>query len=265
MEQIAKIPKIIHCIWLGGKMPDINEKYIKNWQKMCPEYEIKFWNEENFDFSSCQYAQEAYKAKKYAYVSDYIRTKVLDEYGGIYLDTDVEVVKNFDTLLNEDFFLSFENEAYLEAAVIGTIPHHPFIKKMIEFYENAHFVDKNGNLNTIPNTILFTILMSKYCHLKQNNTEQILEYEGKKLHIYEMHAFAPKNYITKTTTIKDYTYTIHHFDASWFNKKMKIREKLVRFIYKITFKKIFAIYIRCHVKTVSKSLKRKYRLSKKST
>ena len=139
------------------------------------------------------------------------------------------------------------------------------MRKMIEFYENAHFFDKNGNLNTIPNTILFTIMMSKLCHLRQNNTEQTLEFEGKNLHIYEMHAFAPKNYITKKTTIKDYTYAIHHFDASWFNKKMKIREKFVRFVYKLTHKKIFAMYIRNHVRLVAHSLEKKFKLSKKST
>lgn len=242
----------------GGNLPNNFKNYLMSWQEKNPDYEIKEWNEENFDFSDSPYAQEAYKAKKYGFVSDYIRAKVLYKYGGIYLDTDVEILKNFDIFLNDDLFISFENEAYLESAVIGAIPKHPLFREVISFYENAHFINKKGKLNIIPNTVLLTVFMKKLCNLKQKNKEQILEFEGKNLHIYELHTFAPINYITKKLEVKENTYAIHHFDGSWLNKKVSAQNKFIRFIYKITPKSLFGAYIRVYLRFVSNSFKSKY-------
>ena len=100
------IPKIIHYVWLGKKeKPKLFYKCLDSWKKFCPDYEIKEWNEDNFDFSDNKFAMQAYSLKKYGYVADYIRVKVLNEFGGIYLDTDVEIIKSFDQLLKNDFFL----------------------------------------------------------------------------------------------------------------------------------------------------------------
>ena len=114
------IPKVIHYVGLGGgAKPPLFSRCLESWKAHCPDYEIREWNESNFDFSDNAFAVQAYRAKKYGYVADYIRLRVLYEYGGIYPDTDVEMVKPFDDLLANDFFLSFENDVYVETATLG--------------------------------------------------------------------------------------------------------------------------------------------------
>ena len=118
-----KIPKIIHMIWFGKKeMSEEIKKYVATWKEKCPDYEVMLWNEDNFDVNACQFAREAYENKKYAFVSDYVRLKVLYEYGGIYLDTDVGLEKSFDDFLDvAEGVLSFENDVWLGTAVIARV------------------------------------------------------------------------------------------------------------------------------------------------
>ena len=107
------IPKIIHYCWFGGNpLPEQVKKMISTWKKYCPDYEIKEWNESNFNLDTCIYAKEAYTTKKWAFITDYVRLKVIYDYGGIYMDTDVEVCKNLDELLKWDAFSGFESEAF---------------------------------------------------------------------------------------------------------------------------------------------------------
>ena len=157
-----KIPKIIHYVWLGGKeKPQLFYKCLESWKKFCPDYKIIEWNESNFDFSNCKFAVDAYKAKKFGYVADFIRVNVLNDCGGIYLDTDVEIVKSFDDLLDNDFFLSFENEVYVETATLGSIKKHPFLQRMINYYQKREFYI-NGKPDLTPNTPIFAIVLEKY-------------------------------------------------------------------------------------------------------
>lgn len=114
------IPKIIHYCWFGGKpLPDEVKYYISTWQKYCPDYEIKEWNESNFDVNQNQYCREAYETKKWAFVSDYARLKILYEYGGIYMDTDVEVCKPLDHLASYGFWSGFESESQIQTRNYG--------------------------------------------------------------------------------------------------------------------------------------------------
>lgn len=109
------IPKIIHYIWFGGNpLPELAVKCIESWKKYCPDYEIMIWDERNFDVSVCAYTKEAYDAKKWAFVSDYVRLKALYEYGGIYMDTDVELVKSLDGFLHEKAFSGFETKESMQ-------------------------------------------------------------------------------------------------------------------------------------------------------
>ena len=126
-----KIPKIIHFVWFGkGVIPEKDQKCIASWVLNCPDYEIMMWNEDTFDINSNQYVKEAYENKKYAFVSDYVRLYALYNYGGIYLDTDVEIFKPFDEFLKYDFFTSFENMCMLVLAVTGCTKHNKIIEKL---------------------------------------------------------------------------------------------------------------------------------------
>src|SRR6187402_3325286 len=144
------IPKTIHYCWFGkGKMPKLVNKCIESWKKHLPDYEIKEWNEDNFDVNIIPFTTEAYKSKKYAFVSDYARFKILYDEGGIYLDTDVEVFRNFDNFLDNETFTGFETiERVNPGIIMGAQKCNTFMKEMFESYNNCHFIKKDGSFNT---------------------------------------------------------------------------------------------------------------------
>ncbi len=242
------IPRIIHYVWLGGgAKPPLFSRCLESWKAHCPDYEIREWNESNFDFSDNAFAVQAYRAKKYGYVADYIRLRVLYEYGGIYLDTDVEMVKPFDDLLANDFFLSFENDVYVETATLGAAPRHPFLQKLLAHYERKQFfVGKRADLT--PNTVLFTLALEKYYafRIATNGREQRLAGEMG-VTVYPADYFSPINYTTKKLRRTPRTYSIHYFDASWFSKKLKFREKVLRGVYYLFGRKLFALFTKAYV------------------
>ena len=255
-----KIPKIIHYVWLGDKeKPKLFYKCLESWKKFCPDYQIIEWNESNFDFSNCKFAVDAYKAKKFGYVADFIRVNVLNDCGGIYLDTDVEIVKSFDDLLDNDFFLSFENEVYVETATLGSIKKHPFLQRMINYYQKREFYI-NGKPDLTPHTPIFAIVLQKYYNLKLKASSQLLtdveNRDAPKVMVYNYDYFSPINYTTKKIKTTPHTYSIHYFDASWFTGKLKVREKFLRFVYYLVGKNIFASFTRTYVKSVKKKIKK---------
>ncbi len=252
------IPKIIHYVWLGKKeKPKLFYKCLDSWKKFCPDYEIKEWNEDNFDFSDNKFAMQAYSLKKYGYVADYIRVKVLNEFGGIYLDTDVEIVKSFDQLLKNDFFLSFENDVYVETATLGSIKNHPFLQRLIDFYNRKDFLIK-GKPDLTPNSPIYAIFLEKYYGLILKASKQFLyDKEDKSsptVTVYNYDHFSPINYTTKKIKVTDETFSIHYFDASWFSKKLKKREKILKIIYYLFGRKIFAFFTRLYVKNIKKKI-----------
>lgn len=256
-----KIPKIIHYVWLGDKeKPKLFYKCLESWKKFCPDYQIIEWNENNFDFSKSRYAKEAYSQKKWGFVPDYIRAKVLYDYGGFYLDTDVELTKPLDDLLENEFLISFENEVYLETAVLGSIAGHPFLKRMCDFYIEQPFIKKNGELDVTPSTPIWTCFLQRYYNLKLKASNQLLtdveNMEAPKVTVYNYDYFCPINYTTKKLNKTDNTYAIHYFDASWFSGKLKTREKFLRFVYYLVGKNIFALFTRMYVKNVRKRIKK---------
>ena len=254
-----KIPKIIHYVWCGKEnLPPNFSQFLESWKKFCPDYEIKLWNENNFDFSKSPYAMEAYEKRKFGFVADYIRVKVLHEYGGFYFDTDIELIKPIDDLLNNDFVVSFENDVHLESAVLGSVPNHPFLKRMIEFYEKAHFLKPNGKPDLTPNTPIITNFLMRYYNLIPKNQEQTLNCEDDyTIKVLDKHAFAPINYTTKKIEITDQTYAIHHFDGSWQGGNVKIQDKFLCSVYKTFGAKTFAKFTKMYVNHVGKSLKKR--------
>ncbi len=255
------IPKIIHYCWFGGqKKTQKVEKYIQTWMNNCPGYEIKEWNESNFNVYENKYCREAYKAQKWAFVSDYARLKVLLEYGGIYLDTDVEVIKSFDNLLNYNAFMCFESDNTVSIGTLGVKKDAEIILKFLEAYDGRNFYQEDGTIDTTSNLEIITDVLIKQYNLILNGKRQILDDNTL---ILPMESFIAKDYWTGWILMDESTYAIHHYAASWINDEDRIRvererEYIRRYIREIekVVQKIAAI------KVISK-YNGKYELAKK--
>lgn len=213
------IPKVIHYCWFGeNPLPKSAEKCIKSWKKYCPDYEIIQWNESNFDFSENRYAKEAYEQKKWAFVSDYARLKIIYEHGGIYLDTDVELLKSLNPLLKHDGYMGFQDRLEVASGLgFGACKHHPLIGRLLQDYDNIPFVLENNRLDTTACPTRNTRT------LKQlglgNDYKTIQNMDG--FYIYPPEYFCPYNYLTGFKRKTKNTYSIHHFDASWQTEQQK--------------------------------------------
>lgn len=214
------IPKKIHYCWFGGNpLPEKDKKCIESWKKYCPDYEIIRWDESNYDINKNLFMKQAYNAKKWGFVPDYARLDIIYNEGGIYLDTDVEIIKNLDPLLDNDGFMGFEGgESVSPGLGFGAKKGHPTIKKIMEIYENLEFIKEDGTYDLTPSPILNTEKMKEMgCVI--NNKEQIV----RGIKIYPTEYFCPKDYVTGKLKITNNTYTIHHYNASWMSKKQKRR------------------------------------------
>jgi len=211
------IPKIIHYCWLSGNpYPELTKKCIQSWKNYLSDYQIILWDTNRIDINSNLWIKQAYENKKYAFASDYIRFFALYNYGGIYLDADVEVLKSFNNILNQEYFVGEEASGDIEAAVIGAEKGLDWIKKCLEYYENRPFIKQNGLFDITPVPMLLSVIAGEY-NLK------ILQYDY----------FSPKNYQIGKINISDNTFCIHHFDGKWVQKNLKYKIKLYahRFLY----------------------------------
>lgn len=206
------IPKIIHYCWFGGNpLGEVEKKVMASWEKHCPEYKVMFWNEETFDIQNMgDYVKEAYEEKKWAFVSDVARLYALKEYGGIYMDTDMEVIRSLDHLLELDAFMGFEVETTISTGIIAAKPHHPTIEMLYADYENRHFRQEDGSLDEKTNVIRITEILQEN-GLKLNNEKQ--EILG--ITIFPRVYFSPKSYWTQEINDTEETYAIHQFTGSW--------------------------------------------------
>jgi mannosyltransferase OCH1-like enzyme len=231
------IPKIIHYCWFGrNRLSPLMFKCIASWRKFLPDYQIIEWNEDKFDVDTIPYTKEAYSKKKYAFVSDYVRFYVLYHYGGIYLDTDVEVLMSLNPLLNHKMFSGFESsDRVAPGLILGAEKHQNFIKCMIDGYNNRSFINRDGSLNCETVVSYMTeALLDK--GLVLNGEYQVVA----DFTIYPMEFFSPKSLETGKLNITENTYSIHHYAASWRGKRYKIK----RFIYEriATNKILFHLY-----------------------
>ena len=181
------IPKKIHYCWFGnGEKTKLAKKCIASWRKYCPDYEIIEWNEGNFDVNINPYVKMCYEQKKYAFLTDYLRLLVVLEHGGLYFDTDVEIVKNFDDILEHDFFIGFENEDYLATCVIGSKKGNLLIQYFMSFYDNRHFINQDGSLNTHTNTKIITKMLHDCgVALDVQNSDVFTEYNNSRKTVNE--------------------------------------------------------------------------------
>lgn len=224
------IPKIIHYCWFGGNLlPDAAKKCIESWKKYLPDYEIKEWNESNFDLNCCDYIKEAYEAKKWAFVSDYARFWILYRYGGLYFDTDVEVIKPMDNLIEKGAFMGCEQtvDVVEEDSLsvnpglgLAVAPGLGLYKEILEYYNGIHFsINADGTYDTV---VEYTTDILKQHGFEGNG--QIEEIEG--VFIYPPDYFCPINYRTGKVTITENTYTIHWYSASWQSDYERFKTKM---------------------------------------
>ena len=217
--------KIIHYCWFGGNpLPKLAKKCIASWQKYLPDYEIKEWNESNFDVNICPFTKGAYENKKWAFIADYARVWALEQYGGIYFDTDMEVLKPIDEYLKLDMFLGYQDNGQINAAVIGAKrPHEKHIKELLDYYNKQKKFDPAKVWDyAIPNIV--TKQLSKY---KKTTDEGVEIYDGS-IYVYPRDYFYPLNYHYTEKCYTDKTVMVHWFDATWVPKYEKIKVNTIR-------------------------------------
>lgn len=233
------IPKIIHYCWFGGKpKPEEFNKYLESWKRYCPDYEIKEWNESNFNINANNYCREAYEAKKWAFVADYVRLKVLETYGGIYMDTDVELVKPLDKLLHYSAFMCFEEKSSISIGTLGSEKDSQIIKDFLREYTSRHFKKNDGTFDMITNLEIITpILVQKY-GLTLNGKKQVL---NPAILVLPMESFIAKDFLTGWIMADESTYAIHHYAASWYDEDIRRYSELHRKYSRLYMKKMESI------------------------
>lgn len=214
------IPKVIHYCWFGGNpLPDLAKKCIASWKKYLPDYEIKEWNETNFDLRCCNYVKEAYEAKKWAFVSDYARFWILYNYGGIYFDTDVEIIKDMSDIIKKGAFMGCEtSEKCAPGLGLGVNPGLGLYEEILDNYQKSHFLNSDGTNNYETVVDRTTNILKKHgfkeCYVIQKIADVM---------IYPPEYFCPMDYTTGKLNITENSCSIHWYDASWLDDRMKKR------------------------------------------
>ncbi len=228
------IPKKIHYCWFGGNpLPPLAVKCIESWKKYLPDYEIVEWNENNFDVNCIDYVREAYEAKKWAFVSDLARFKILYEEGGVYFDTDVEVIKDMSHIIEQGSFMGVEQaDAVAPGLALGAVAGLDIYKEILEDYEASHFKAEDGSLD------LTTVVQRVTDILKGHGLSSVSEVSSVcGLNIYPKDYFNPIDMESGRLVITDNTVSIHHYMASWETKENRFRGKVYKLIYRIFGKK----------------------------
>lgn len=220
-ENAMAIPRIIHYCWFGNEeKPESVLRCIASWKKYCPDYQIKEWNENNIDINSNRYTKQAYEAKAWGFVPDYLRLWIIYNYGGIYLDTDVQMIRCFDPLLNNKAFIGFErdttdnNGMYVNCGQgFGAEAHNEVIAAHMDQYQNMEFTLPDGSYNRTPSPHYTTSLLKQFGLDNRRNETQNLG----TIVVYSDDYFCPKSFATGLVRKSKNTYSIHQFDGSWFS------------------------------------------------
>lgn len=214
----AKIPKIIHYCWFGGKpIPNKYKKWMNSWKKYCPDYEIIEWNESNYDVTKNQYMHDAYKNEKWGFVPDYARLDIIYQYGGIYLDVDVELVQSLDELRYQEGFVGFEDQTEVNfGSGFGAAKGNRIIRELRDEYDRRKFVNEDGSLNLLSSPFIQTEYFLKK-GLVQNGEYQKLD----GFSIYPEKMFSSKSLFSRRVKMTEYTKAIHHFDATWKDEEQR--------------------------------------------
>lgn len=218
------IPKKIHYCWFGrGPKPELAVKCIESWRKFLPDYELIEWNEDNFDLDRYPYVRQAYDARKFAFVTDVVRLWALYHHGGIYMDTDVEVIKPLDSLLGFEAVSGFESKTQIPTGLMACLDGFALFKELLDQYETAQFVRPDGSLDLTTNVERITARCRKSGLVLNGQLQTI---EG--FTLLPQDYLCPKSQETGVITLTPNSLCIHHFSGSWLNKSAKLREWLAR-------------------------------------
>ena len=221
------IPKKIHYCWFGkGKMPELALKCIESWRVNLPDYELKEWNENSFDINSNFYVKEAYESRKFAFVTDYVRLYALYTEGGIYMDTDVEVLKNLDRFLDLPAFSGFEDNVHIPTGIMAAEKGSVWAGWQLKYYDDRHFLLPDGTLDLTTNVEIIGRLMGEKGFILRNglyNFQNIIT-------IFPRDYFCPKSHTTGKIELTQNTYTIHHFAGSWKSTSDRLKRRIVHLI-----------------------------------
>lgn len=218
------IPKVIHYCWFGKKEKS-NEvlKCIESWKKYCPDYEIVEWNEDNFNVDCIPFVRSAYEAEKWAFVADYARLKVVYENGGIYLDTDVELLKPLDELLSLDCYMGIQRDGLVATGLgFGAVKGHDVIRALMEDYHKREFLQGRA-CKTIACPIINTEVLKKFGYIQEDRIQSFSE-----VTVFSSEYFDPKDCETYILNATEKTYSIHHYDATWKTKNSRLRQMLIK-------------------------------------
>ena len=252
-----EIPKVIHYCWFGGKpLPKLGIKCIESWRKFFPDYEIKRWDESNFDVDAIAYTKESYAAKKYAFVSDYARFWILYKYGGLYFDTDVEVIRPMDEIIARGSFMGCEQPAEIGALPqklgvapglgLGVTPGLELYKEILELYSSLHFILDDGSYNY---TTVVRYVTDLLCEKGLKNLPEIQYIRG--VYIYPADYFCPISTIDGKLRLTPNTRSVHWYEQSWQSPLLKYGRKLVLFLGGPKLKRIIKTIFLSKRKTVS--------------
>lgn len=221
-SDVPLIPKKIHYMWLGGKeLPGNLQHCIDSWQRYCPDYEIMRWDESNYDVSKCTYMKQAYQYKRYGFVPDYARLDILYHHGGIYMDTDVELVRNLDSLLYQESFTSVEKWQVINfGGCSGSVAGHPSLKPFLRAWEQRKFIREDGTMDDLSSGYVDTRVALDNGYVLNGQNQTIMG-----MNIYTYDYFHPYDYMSEKTEMTDDTYAIHHFNGGWLDKRAQLVDK----------------------------------------
>ena len=229
-ESMNNIPKVIHYCWFGkAPLSELAMRCIASWKQYCPDYKIVEWNEENFDVNTNIYVKEAYDERGWAFVSDYVRLYVLFNYGGVYLDTDVELLKSLDSLLTNKGVLGFEAEKRIQTGVMASVIGNSIFKEFLDDYRNINFKKSDGSCDLTSNVARVTNICKKHGFLLNNTLQEVDD-----LILLPIEYLCPKNWETLEVNITENTLCIHHFDGSWLEDEKRFAINLKQKVKCIT-------------------------------
>ena len=234
------IPKVIHYCWFGrGEQPKLVEKCIKSWQKYCPDYEIICWNEDNFDLSQNRYMQEAYEAGMWAFASDYARLKIVYDHGGVYLDTDVELLKPIDDLLECNGFMGFDEKGIVSTGLgFGAERGNKIVEAFLADYTDIPFRLPDGSYDLTPCPDRNTAALQRL-GMDTGNTDQVFMDTV----FLPREYLCPMDYYTGKKTVTPKTYSIHHYNASWTSAVTKRTTRIKRLIGVKLYDKLYGKFL----------------------